>query len=55
MFNDKSYSQLHSRSNVRFMDRSVEFANSVGLLGAPLYADFKVSHIYRMFRSCIVR
>ena len=37
--------QLHS--DVRFMGRSVEFVNSVDLLGVPLYADFKVNHIHR--------
>ena len=29
------------------MGRSVEFVNSVDLLGVPLYADFKVNHIHR--------
>ena len=37
--------QLHS--DVRFMGRSVEFVNSVDLLGVPLYADLKVNHIHR--------
>ena len=45
MFIDRSCSQLHS--NVRFMGRSVEFVNSVDLLGVPLYADLKVNHIHR--------
>ena len=45
MFIDRSCSQLHS--NVRFMGRSVEFVSSVDLLGFPLYADLKVSNIYR--------
>ena len=45
MFIDMSCSQLHS--NVRFMGRSVEFVNSVDLLGVPLYADLKVIHIHR--------
>ena len=44
MFIDRSCSQLHS--NVRFMGRSVEFVNSVDLLGFPLYADLKVNHIH---------
>ena len=34
MFIDRSCLQLHS--NVRFMGRSVEFVNSVDLLGVPL-------------------
>ena len=42
MFIDRSCSQLHS--NVQFMGRSVEFVNSVDLLGVPLYADLKVIH-----------
>ena len=29
------------------MGRSVEFVNSVDLLGVPLYADLKVNHIHR--------
>ena len=37
-FIDRSCLQLHC--NVRFMGRSVEFVNSVDLLGVPLYADF---------------
>ena len=45
MFIDRSCSQLHS--NARFMGRSVEFVNSVDLLGVPLYADLKVNHIPR--------
>ena len=45
MFIDRSCSQLHS--NVRFMGRSVEFVNSVHLLGVPLYADLKVNQIHR--------
>ena len=45
MFIDMSCSQSHS--NVRFMGRSVEFVNSVDLLGVPLYADLKVNHIHR--------
>ena len=45
MFIDRSCSQLHS--NVRFMGRSVEFVNSVDLLGVPLYEDLKVNHIHR--------
>ena len=45
MFIDRSCSQLHS--DVRFMGRSVEFVNSVHLLGVPLYADLKVNHIHR--------
>ena len=45
MFIDRSCSQLHS--NIRFIGRSVAFVNSVNLLGAPLYADFKVNHINR--------
>ena len=36
---------LHS--DVRFMGRSVEFVNSVDLLGVPLYADLQVNHIHR--------
>ena len=44
MFIDRSYSQLYS--NVRFMGRSVEFLNSVDLLGVPLYAYSKVNHIH---------
>ena len=43
-FIDRSCSQLHS--NVRFMGRSVEFVNSVDLLGVLLYADLKVNHIH---------
>ena len=41
--------QLHS--NVRFMGRSVEFVNSVDLLGFLLYmyADLKVNHIHTCF------
>ena len=34
MFIDRSCSQLHS--NVRFTGRSVEFVNSVDVLGVPL-------------------
>ena len=45
MFIDRSCSQVHS--NVRFMGRSVEFVNSVDLLGVLLYADLKVNHIHR--------
>ena len=45
MFIDRSCLQLHS--DVRFMGRSVEFVNSVDLLGVPLYADLKVNHIHR--------
>ena len=45
MFIDRSCSQLHC--NVRFLGRSVEFVNSVDLLGVPLYADLKVNHIHR--------
>ena len=45
MFIHRSCSQLHS--NVRFIGRSVEFVNSVDLLGVPLYADLKVNHIHR--------
>ena len=37
-------SQVHS--NARFIGRSVNFVNSVDLLGVPLYADFKVNHIH---------
>ena len=29
------------------MGRSVEFVNSITLLGVPLYADLKVNHIHR--------
>ena len=28
------------------MGRSVDFVNSVDLLGVPFYADLKVNHIY---------
>ena len=42
MFIDRSCSQLHR--NVRFMGRSVEFVNSVHLLGLPLYVDLKNNH-----------
>ena len=45
VFFNSSFSQLHS--NVRFMGRSVEFVNSVDLLGVPLYAGLKVNHIHR--------
>ena len=45
VFIDRSCLQLHS--DVRFMSRSVEFVNSVDLLGVPLYADLKVNHIHR--------
>ena len=45
MFIDRSCLQLHS--DVRFMGRSVEFVNSVDLLGVPLYADLKVNHIHK--------
>ena len=45
MFVDRSCLQLHS--DVRFMGRSVEFGNSVDLLGVPLYADLKVNHIHK--------
>ena len=44
MFIDGSCLQLHS--NIRFMGRSVEFVNSVDLLGAPLYDydyDYEIS------------
>ena len=43
MFIDRSCFQLHS--DVRFMGRSVEFVNSVDLLGVPLYADLKVNSL----------
>ena len=43
MFIFKSCLQLHS--TFRFMGRSVEFVNSVDLLGVPLYANVKVNHI----------
>ena len=33
--------------NVRFMGRSVEFVNSVDLLGVPLYVDLEINHIHR--------
>ena len=42
MFIDRNCSQLHSP--VRFMGRSVEFVDSVELLGVPLYTDLKVNH-----------
>ena len=45
MFIDRSCLQLHS--DVRFMGRSVEFVNSVDLLGVLLYTDLKVNHIHR--------
>ena len=45
----KSGSQLHS--NVRFIGRSVDFVNSVDLLGVPLYADLKVNHIHKTQNS----
>ena len=45
MFIDRSCSQLHS--DVRFMGRSVEFVNSVDLLGVPLCAYLKVNYIHR--------
>ena len=45
MFIDRSCLQLHS--DVRFMGRSVEFVNSVDLLGVPLYADLKANHTHR--------
>ena len=45
MFIDRSCSQLHG--NVRFMGRSVEFVNSIALLGVPLYANVKVNHTHR--------
>ena len=55
IFIERSCSQLHS--NVRFMGRSVEFVNSVDLLGFPLYADFNDNHIhltpYSYFVTCI--
>ena len=44
MFIDRNCLQLHS--GVRFMGRSVEFVNSVDLLGVPLYVDLKVNHIH---------
>ena len=44
MLINRSCSQLHS--NVRFMGRSVEFVNSVDLLGVPVYADLKANHIH---------
>ena len=45
IFIDRSCSQLHG--NVRFMRRSVEFVNSIALLGVPLYANVKVNHTHR--------
>ena len=44
MLIDWSCSQLHK--NVRYMRRSVEFVNSVDLLGVPLCAVLKVNHIH---------
>ena len=41
---DMSESQLHS--NIQFMGKSVDFVNSVDLLGVPLYADLIVNHIH---------
>ena len=45
MFIDRSCSQLHS--NVQYIAMGVEFVNSIDLLGVPLYADLKVTHIHR--------
>ena len=39
-----SCSQLHC--NVWFMGKSVDFVNSVDLLGVPLYANLKVNHVH---------
>ena len=46
LFNlSKTKCMLIEHSNVRFMGKSVEFVNSVDLLGVPLYLNLKVNHI----------
>ena len=41
--------------DVQFIGRSVEFVNSVDLLGVPLYADLKVNHIHRKVQKFYLR